>query len=349
MSIKQLSKVSAAAILTVLLWGPSTTALGGQTQTAAVSPVTKQWIADLKSIDPVKRTQAADQLGSLRVRPAVPDLVAVLSDKDPRVREASAFALGEIADQDAANHLSRLLAGDTDASVRASSAFALGMLEDTKSVSALLDSLDDSSAEVRSAALVALGLMRDQDDVEDIEEMLNDPSLDVRYDAVWALGQIGDPDSAERLRSTLVNVDLVQFTPVAREAFREAVQAALDLIQDNASVRGNSTKSRSRKGSGTAPSSKDLPTGSHPASLKLSVMPARTEPAIAANVGGTVELRVLISADGRLVRAYVLKRLKYGLDRRAVEAALLFKFFPRTHDGLPQTEWYDLNISFPSK
>ncbi|MGH9765670.1 MAG: HEAT repeat domain-containing protein, partial [Blastocatellia bacterium] len=228
MSIKQLSKVCAAAILTALLWGTSTKALEGQAQTAAVSPVTKQWIADLKSSDPVKRTQAADQLGSLRVRPAVPDLVGVLSDKDPRVREASAFALGEIADQDAANHLSRLLAGDTDASVRASSAFALGMLEDTKSVSALLDSLDDSSAEVRSAALVALGLMRDQDDVEDIEEMLNDSSLDVRYDAVWALGQIGDPDSAERLRSTLVNVDLVQFTPVAREAFREAVQAALD-------------------------------------------------------------------------------------------------------------------------
>ncbi|HYL98952.1 MAG TPA: HEAT repeat domain-containing protein, partial [Blastocatellia bacterium] len=256
----------AAIILTLAVFGAGPLAARGHAQSPAISQVTQQWISDLKSNDPAKRAQAAEQLGYLRTRPSVPDLVGVLSDKDPRVRDAAAFALGEIADQDAANHLSRLLAGDTDPAVRASAAFALGMLEDEKSVSGILDAFDDSAAEVRSSALVALGLMKDQEDVEDIEDMLNDSSFDVRYDAVWALGQIADPESADRLRGALVNIDMLQINQVSREAFREAVQAALDSIQEKTETRSNIAKSRARKSQRPSPDSKST-SWSHPASL----------------------------------------------------------------------------------
>lgn len=316
-------------------------------QANQITPVTRQWISDLKAADVQQRVRAADQLGALRAKAAVSNLVSALSDSDARVREAAAFALAEIADQTPASNLVRILAGDSDSTVRASAAFALGMIGDAKAAPGLEDALDDSAAEVRSAALVALGLMGSDDSVEDIEDMLNDSSYDVRYDAVWALGQIADPESAEHLRATLVDLDLVQMTPTAREAFREAVQAALDSIQDKASAASGKRAGSPR--SGRTPEATVKMTGSHPATLRLSVMPARTQQAISAGIGGTVELKVLVGADGRVVRAYVLHRLRNGLDQRAVETALLFKYFPRTHDGLPQTDWETLNISFPSK
>ena len=55
---------------------------------------------------------------------------------------------------------------------------------------------------------------------------------------------------------------------------------------------------------------------------------------------------LLVGADGRTVRAYVTRRLGYGLDQRAVEAAMQYRFDPALVDGLPQTTWTDLKIRF---
>ena len=56
------------------------------------------------------RRDAANQLGVLRARGAVRALVEALSDKEASVREASAFALGQISDPAATGLLIPLLA-----------------------------------------------------------------------------------------------------------------------------------------------------------------------------------------------------------------------------------------------
>jgi hypothetical protein len=57
-------------------------------------------------------------------------------------------------------------------------------------------------------------------------------------------------------------------------------------------------------------------------------------------------VRVLVEASGRAVRAYVTRRLGYGLDQRAIEAVLQYRFDPAIEAGLPQTSWVDLDVKF---
>src|ERR1044072_3043631 len=89
-------------------------------------------LADLKNPSSSTRREAANQLGAMRAD-ASRALIEALSDKDAGVREAAAFALGQIASRAATERLTRLLA-DKDAEVRATAAFALGMLGDRRSI-----------------------------------------------------------------------------------------------------------------------------------------------------------------------------------------------------------------------
>ena len=98
---------------------------------------------------------------------AVRALVEALSDKEASVREAAAFALGQISDPAATALLIPLLA-DPEPSVRASTAFALGMIGDRKATEALSFATGDADAEVRASAIFALGLMRDEGAVDEL-------------------------------------------------------------------------------------------------------------------------------------------------------------------------------------
>jgi hypothetical protein len=55
---------------------------------------------------------------------------------------------------------------------------------------------------------------------------------------------------------------------------------------------------------------------------------------------------VLVGADGKAVRVYVVRRLGYGLDRRAVETALQYRYDPEVREGLPQSSWIDMEVKF---
>ena len=59
-----------------------------------------------------------------------------------------------------------------------------------------------------------------------------------------------------------------------------------------------------------------------------------------------MRLRVLVGSNGRAVRAYVIRRLGYGLDQRAVEAIMHYKFDPALEDGLPQTTWAEIEVKY---
>ena len=303
-------------------------------------------LSALRSKDKGDRRDAANQLGVLRARGALRGLVEALSDKEASVREAAAFALGQISDPAATALLIPLLA-DPEPAVRASAAFALGMIADRKATEALSFATGDAEAEVRASAIFALGLMRDEGAVDELIEALDDPSFDVRYDAVWALGQIGEPDAEEHLHRTLVTLDLLRIDDSQRQAFRQAVQYSLESLRTEAHARATERGSgRPRRATGVVRDNRYTPPPTRPLGIHKSVRPAITDIALRAKAGGSVKLRVLVGADGKAVRVYVTRRLGYGLDRRAVETALQYRYDPELEGGLPQTTWTDMEVKF---
>src|SRR5262249_6671269 len=128
-----------------------------------------EWSADLARGDEAQRRNAAFALGKLRGS-AVPVLSALKraagADRSAKVREAAAYALGEIAlhapdaakDRELQSALVKAVRDD-DPLVRRSAAFALGSI----------------GAEASGARL-------------EVEAALNDDHPEVRQSAAWALG-----------------------------------------------------------------------------------------------------------------------------------------------------------------
>lgn len=323
---------------------PAFTPAGAIQVAVKPAPTPPAILSDLKNSNASTRRDAANQLGALRARDAVRTLISTLSDKDATVREAAAFALGQIANPAAADALVRVLS-DKDAEARASAAFALGMIGDRKALAALSKALDDSDAAVRSSAAVALGLMQDEQGVDELIEMLGDSSFDARYDAAWALGQIGEPDADGPLRAALAEIDVLRIPDALREAFRQAIQYSLESLRTEEKA-ASAPSSRPRRATGVIEESKRYSNATRPVIIRKQAQAAATERAARARVSGTVGLRVLVSADGRPARAYVTRRLGYGLDQRAVETVLQYRFDPALQAGLPQTSWIDIEVKF---
>ena len=115
-----------------------------------------------------RAARATGKLGASSAS-AVPTLQrTVTGDQDPKVREAAAFALGEITQRKTTNSPSRTVAGT------------------------LIAALADREPLVRRSALFALGSMGETSGARrDIEKLLDDKSADVRQNAAWALGRMG--------------------------------------------------------------------------------------------------------------------------------------------------------------
>ena len=308
------------------------------------APTPPAILADLKNANAVTRRDAANQLGALRARDAVRALIATLADKNATVREAAAFALGQIANPAATDPLLRTLL-DKDPETRASAAFALGMIGSRKALPSLSKSLDDADAAVRSSAIVALGLMQDDEAVDELIALLGDSSFDARYDATWALGYIGEPEADGPLRGALAELDALRIPDNVREGFRQAIQSSIDDLR-TAENAGAGPSARPRRATGIIEESKRYSNATRPVSIRKQVQAVTTERAARARVSGAVGLRVLVGADGRAVRAYVTKRLGYGLDQRAVETILQYRFDRPLQSGLPQTSWIDMEVKF---
>jgi HEAT repeat protein len=337
------SRFTILALLTAALIAASSAARSIPQKSVKPEAPPARLLSELRSKSASTRRDAANDLGSIRARGAVRALVEALSDRDATVREAAAFALGQIADPAATGLLIPLLA-DSNPEVRASAAFALGMIGNRKSLDALSYATGDREPEVRSAAIVALGLMQDAGGVDEVTDALDDSSYDVRYDAVWALGQIGEPDVEERLRAA--SADRNGFDDAWTEAYGQALRNSLESLRTEAHARLESGgQTRARRATGIVRENRYQST-TRALAVRESVRAATTERAAKAKVSGKVKLRALVGADGRVVRAYVIRRLGYGLDIRAVEAVLQYKFDSEMQSGLPQTTWIDLEVKF---
>ena len=106
------------------------------------------WREALQGQDPKERREAINALGGLKVKDAMPDLIALLKDPDTDIRSRAAQAFWSMGDADAKEAVPALIAllQDKDTGVRLNAAGALGQIasEPAKTIPALRDALNDN-------------------------------------------------------------------------------------------------------------------------------------------------------------------------------------------------------------
>jgi HEAT repeat protein len=213
--------IAKAGVLTAIAWCMATP-LSAQT---FLTKDAGAWSQELSASDEARRRSAAFALGKLgsSASDAVPALRKTLEkDKSPKVREAAAFALGEIVRE----------------SIKAAA--------DPQLVPALSAALKDEHWSVRRSAAYALGCVeRDAAPAQEVlEGLLKDAFPEVRQNAAWALGKLGTA-AIPKLRLALRDSDpLVKRDAAASlgqmepEPVRVALDDLLGLCKDtNGEVR----------------------------------------------------------------------------------------------------------------
>lgn len=176
------------------------------------------------------RILAAEYLGLMRARRAVPALLARIGpEHPPRLRLAAVDALGEIGAPEAAGALLDLL-GHGPRALHAAAANALIYIGDAARVAPLLALARDAQASGQAQAMRSLGGILRGRRAEDVREvavsLLQSDDLAVSLAAIEALGAMRDPDAAPALRRLLA-ADLHR---------RRAAITALGNLGDHASV-----------------------------------------------------------------------------------------------------------------
>ena len=143
-------------------------------------------------------------------RVAGPELLAQLDSPDAAVRARAAQALGrmplDVPGDDASQALSLALT-DADPGVRAAAAFALGIRRDPTTAGALARAWNDAEARVRQRVVEAASRIGNGELSEQVLSALSDPNVSVRLEAIGATAR-WDPaaPSAPQVDSALVRV-----------------------------------------------------------------------------------------------------------------------------------------------
>ncbi len=145
-------------------------------------------LKDYKSA--TSRGWAAEILGWLEAKSAVPQLLDALFDVSPEVRAKAAGALGKIGDDRAVNKLTELLISDPVPFVRVRIANALGEIGHPAVIDYLINVLKDPEWWVRVRAVEALEQLGDKA-VSGLLIALEEDDVEVRRRAAMALERIG--------------------------------------------------------------------------------------------------------------------------------------------------------------
>ena len=123
---------------------------------------------------------------------AVPALLRVMDEGDPRAAREAMRALGDIGDPRAAKHLVQKVR-DKNWWIRAAAGGALGGLRGEDTRLALEQLLRDDDEDVRRTAMTALRLRGSTESANAISDLLGDPVFSVRFAARDALVALGVP------------------------------------------------------------------------------------------------------------------------------------------------------------
>jgi HEAT repeat protein/beta-lactamase regulating signal transducer with metallopeptidase domain len=184
--------------------------------------VVRSLAAALSDTDFEVRIAAAETLGRLESKEAVPPLMKALTDAAWEVRAAAAEALGNIRDKRAVGALISAL-GDEDWHVRLNAIEALGEISDQKAINPLAEALKDTNHSIRLAAVEALSNMEDRHALRPLCEALGDEDWRIRSDAAQALGELEDNGAVDPLISLLKDTNW--------EVRRNAAEALGDIAE----------------------------------------------------------------------------------------------------------------------
>ncbi|MEU8230583.1 HEAT repeat domain-containing protein [Actinoplanes sp. NPDC048967] len=216
--------------------------LRGEAHLALVSVFLQRGIArtalgNLHSHSRVKRARAAQVLGDLELRQAVPELCRLLTDRHDEVRVVAVRALGRIGDPAAAwRIIASLDRSDPVPSLLATHTLVQLGAEAEVTLSA---ALDHPQARVRAVCLDALGLLGATGSVDRMARVLREDSyLDVRVAAATNLGKLGTRSALEPLQQALSPSRPAALRAAAARALGElgapsAVPILADLLADD--------------------------------------------------------------------------------------------------------------------
>jgi len=138
------------------------------------------------------RYAAANKLGKLGDKGAVPYIIAALDDTNEKVKDNLIFALGELGDISAVNVLAKILATDKSDRLRKCAAKALGLIGSATATDDLISALGDDDFKVRKSAARALGQIGDKRAIPALKKALDDPDYTVTKYAEEALDRLSD-------------------------------------------------------------------------------------------------------------------------------------------------------------
>lgn len=183
----------------------------------------------------VGRARAAELLGGLEDPEMTDDLVRLLTDRDPEVRQVAARALGRSGDPRGAEPLLHALeGGSVPPRVIAQALLRLG----PRALPALVAALEEPDELVRAVAVEILGLSSAVTASRAVERALaTDPSVEVRIRAARSLGRVGLPSSVLTLLEATEDSCPVSLRVVATRALGElghptAVGRLRELVGD---------------------------------------------------------------------------------------------------------------------
>lgn len=277
-----------------------------------------------------QRHKAAEALGQLGDRAAVPLLVGVLNDPDDTVSIQAAGALGLLNDAEAVPYLMQRLDAPHLRVGRASMQ-ALVALQDV-SLEPMLRLLNSKSASTlqKSAAIEALSLMRAQKALDVVLRAARSENLDERAAAVKALRNVGNSAAVRRLSANLdderkpVGGDrsISRLAQDSLEAINShEAQAALDRWRSKQPEATGSTRKRWFGRQPSTPAANSATHVQHPDWMMRREAVVRLA-AASANTAVPQLIRALGDEDSQVRLAAVQGLLQFADDGRVVPALL---------------------------
>ena len=196
----------------------------------------------LENALPLVRQRAAEALGEIKHKSAVPHLIQALKDPVWQVRGHAAEALGKIGHVSAVPNLAKALQGEKEHfEVRWRAATALGKIGHESAVPHLVKALQDEYSPVREEAVEALGRIGHESAVPSLVKALKDPYLSARLKAVWALGVTGRSIQGKKVKSKEAKA-----LQLVGAYFREKETPKTILKSFHAALEGKVTKENAR-------------------------------------------------------------------------------------------------------